>query len=198
MKVLGITGGLGSGKSTVCQVWNILGIPVYEADARARALYEENAELTRQLSQHFPKELFRDGRPDRKKFAQHFFGNPEGLERLNALVHPFVREDFRRWKKQQDATYAMMEAAILFESGAYKDCDKTVCVTAPEALRIERVAARDQRSVSDIKKIMDSQWTDEQRTERADFVLVNDGQHLVLPQVLQTHRAMLRFSTVEK
>ena len=192
MKVLGITGGLGSGKSTVCRVFTVLGIPVYEADAEVKKLYATDESLVASLMAAFPADLFSGGRPDTQKFAAYFFSQPVELEKLNGLVHPFVREHFRRWLAKQDAAYAVKEAAILFESGSDSDCDRTACISAPESLRTERVAVRDKRSRQEIKKILSRQMSDAEREARSDYILVNDGQQMILPQVLQVHRNMLR------
>ena len=198
MKVLGITGGLGSGKSTICRIFSVLGIPVYEADAEVKHMYSVNDNLAALLAKNFPAELFDQGRPDTRKFATYFFGNSEALQQLNELVHPFVREHFTKWLAKQSGPYVLKETAILFESGSDSDCDKTASISAPETLRIERVSERDKRSRTEIKRIMAHQWTDEQRAERADYVIVNDEQQLVLPQVLQVHRQMIRLSQAEK
>src|SRR5436190_14444405 len=160
MKVLGSTGGIGSGKSVICRVFGYLGIPVYEADAEVKKMYREDSGLITLLRDQFPADLFtQEGRPDTAKFASYFFENGEALQRLNAIVHPLVKDHFKKWEKEnRQAPYVIKEAAILFESGAYKDCDKVAAVAAPEELRIARVMARDKRSKAEVQKIMQKQW----------------------------------------
>lgn len=196
MIILGITGGIGSGKSIVCRVFEQLGVPTYEADAEAKQLYVSNDLLAKKLREKFPAELFsRQGKPDLKKFAAYFFDDEKALEELNKLVHPIVLEHFQSWVKQhKDEPYVVKEAAILFESGSYKDCDKVVNVSAPVELRIKRVMERDKRSRSEVEKIISKQWTDEERNAKSDFVLVNDEATLLLPQILQVHKQLLKLA----
>jgi len=196
MKVLGITGGIGSGKSTVCQVFRQLGIPVYEADAEVKKLYQSDNSLATALRDKFPSELFNEeGRPDTSRFAAYFFNQPAALEQLNALVHPLVKEHFKKWtKERRQAPYVIKEAAILFESGTDKDCDRVATVAAPEELRLARVVTRDKRSRSEVMKIMQKQWSDAQRKEKADYEIANDETQLVLPQLLNVHRQMLKLA----
>jgi len=196
MKVLGITGGIGSGKSIVCRVFSSLGIPVYEADAEVKKMYQSDAALLSTLRARFPAVLFTaEGQPDTTKFAAYFFENNDALQQLNAMVHPLVKDHFKKWEKaNRQAPYVIKEAAILFESGTYRDCDKVAAVAAPEELRIARVTARDKRSKAEVQKIIQKQWSDEQRNEKADFVIVNDESQMVLPQVLNVHRQMLKLA----
>jgi dephospho-CoA kinase len=196
MKVLGITGGIGSGKSTVCQVFRQLGIPVYEADAEVKKLYQSDTTLVASLRARFPADLFNEeGRPDTSRFAAYFFNQPAALEQLNALVHPPVKEHFRKWTKEnRQSPYVIKEAAILFESGTDKDCDRVATVAAPEEMRIARVVNRDKRSRSEVMKIIQKQWSDAQRKEKADYEICNDEKQLVLPQLLNVHRQMLKLA----
>ena len=196
MKVLGITGGIGSGKSTVCQVFRQLGIPVYEADAEVKKLYQSDHSLVAALRDKFPAELFNEeGWPDTSRFAAYFFNQPAELEQLNALVHPLVKEHFKKWtKERRQAPYVIKEAAILFESGTDKDCDRVATVAAPEELRLARVITRDKRSRSEVMKIMQKQWSDAQRKAQADYEIANDEKQLVIPQLLNVHRQMLKLA----
>lgn len=196
MIILGITGGIGSGKSIVCRVFEQLGVATYEADAEAKQLYVSNDLLAKKLQEKFPAELFsRQGKPDLKKFATYFFDDKKALEELNKLVHPIVLDHFQSWvKRHKDEPYVVKEAAILFESGSYKDCDRVVNVSAPVELRIKRVMERDKRSRSEVEKIISKQWTDEERNAKADFILVNDEATLLLPQILQVHKQLLKLA----
>ena len=200
MKVLGITGGIGSGKSIVCKVFAQLGIPVYEADAEVKKMYLTHDAMKAGLRNKFPGELFtKEGNPDTKKFAAYFFNNEPALQQLNSLVHPYVKEHFAKWVKANSAApYVIKEAAILFESGSDLGCDRIVTVSAPEDLRFRRVMARDRRSRSEVEKIIQNQWTDEERKEASDFVITNDEKQMVLPQVLAIHRQMMKLAALEK
>jgi dephospho-CoA kinase len=199
MKVLGITGGMGSGKSIVCKIFQQLLIPVFEADAEVKKMYSGKKELLESLRKKFPAQLFaKDGSPDTSGFAAWFFEKPEELAALNSIVHPFVKERFTEWARPLRTPYVILEAAILFESGTDKQCDKVASVEAPEDLRIKRVRLRDDRSKEEIVNILQRQGSDEWRRQQSDFVIVNDEQQLVLPQVLQVHRQMLKLSGGEK
>jgi len=192
MIVVGITGGIGSGKSIVCSVFRTLGIPVYEADTEARKLYAL-PEVAEEVKKNFGAQYFSSsGELDKRKFAELVFNDGVALQKINAIIHPFVKKNFREWKKAfRDKPYVLKEAAILFESGTNKDCDKVITVTAPVELRIGRVIQRDKRSRSEIEKIIQKQWKDEERIRRSDFVVVNDESELVLPQVLRIHQALI-------
>jgi dephospho-CoA kinase len=196
MIIVGITGGIGSGKSVVCRIFRQLGIPVYDADSAARDLYDRHPELVARITQEFGQDVVdAKGRIDRKKLAGIIFQDAEKLKLLNKLVHPMVRKDFKEWLSTHlSAPYVMKEAAILFESGTHKDCDYVVTVVAPQELRIQRVRNRDQRQVADIRKVMESQWTDEEKTRRSQFIIQNDENDTVLPQVLQIHEKLLEAS----
>lgn len=191
---VGITGGIGSGKTTVCRVFEQLGIPVYYADAEAKRLMVEDAELKAGIIQLFGKDAYlKDGQLNRPHIAQQAFGHPGLLQQLNALVHPAVAEDSNRWhKEQREAPYTLKEAALLYESGAHAALDKIITVTAPEALRIQRVVKRDGSKEADVRARMDQQMPETEKVKRADFVIYNDGQQLLLPQIQRIHQALIR------
>lgn len=193
---MGVTGGIGSGKTTVCNVFRALGIPVYDADQAARELYDRDPELLRLVRDAFGHDVLdAEGRLDRKRMASLVFPDPEKLQALNALVHPRVRADFRKWLKLQvHAPYVIREAAILFESGTHKDCDKIITVTAPAELRKQRIRQRDQRSEEEINRVMERQWSDEEKIKRSDAVLVNDERELLLPRIVSLHQEFLVLS----
>ena len=192
MKVVGITGGIGSGKTIVCDIFRELGVPVYEADAEAKRLYDL-PEVMEKVKEKFGEDFFQDGAVDRKKLAGKIFKDPEALKTINSILHPQVKKHFNNWKKQfAGKPYVLKEAAILFESGTDKGCDKIITVTAPEAIRIQRVTARDKRSQKEVEEIMNRQWPDEEKIKRSDFVIVNDGESLILPEVLRIHGELLK------
>ncbi|MBP9152953.1 MAG: dephospho-CoA kinase [Flavobacteriales bacterium] len=192
MKVIGITGGIGSGKTTTCEVFQELGVPVYYADLRARELMTSNLELKNKIIHSFGSQAYEGGRLNRPYLAQQVFNSKEKLSVLNGLVHPAVANDFEDWlEEHKGEKYVLKEAAILFESGAYQDVDITVLVIAPESLRLERVMARDGSSKEDVLKRMKNQWTQERKVKLADHIISNDGTQLLIPQVLELHH---RFS----
>ncbi|MBL0063723.1 MAG: dephospho-CoA kinase [Bacteroidetes bacterium] len=194
MKVVGITGGIGSGKSVVSMIFRQLGIPVYDSDAEAKLLYDKFPELRNAVRVQISEDAFdANGKLDRKKLAEIVFQFPEKLEILNQLVHPLVKKDFQDWvKKNQEAAYLVKEAAILFESGAYSDCDKVITVVAPRDLRVQRVRERDRKTKAEIEAIMDRQSGDEEKIKRSDFVIQNDEKELILPQVLAIHESLIK------
>lgn len=189
MKLIGLTGGIGSGKSFVGELFAQLGVPVYEADAAARRLQESDELLKAEIRAAFGDAVFdANGQLDRKKMAAIVFADPGQLKKLNALVHPAVKRDFTNWVKQfPDAPYVIRIAAILFESGAWKDLDEIINVTAPEDVRMARVQQRDTISREDVQRRMQHQLPEEERNKRASRIIVNDGKQLVLPQVVQLH-----------
>ena len=196
MIIVGITGGIGSGKSVVSRIFRQLGIPVYDADFAARSLYERHPEVLQKLQSEFGETLVdAKGRLDRKKLASIVFQNEDKLKLLNRLVHPLVKKDFKEWAAMHRAApYVMKEAAILFESGTHKDCDLVITVTAPTELRVQRVKNRDQRPTAEIRQVMSQQWSDEEKIKRSQFVIQNDEDDAVLLQSLDIHEKILQFS----
>jgi len=194
---IGITGGIGSGKSTVCKIFRTLGVPVYEADTRAKLLMNTDLELKAALEGYFGRDIYRDGMLDRHKLAEIIFNDPSALEKVNSWVHPAVARDFENWHKQQTSPYVLEEAAIIFESNIAHRFKKVILVTAPEDLRIERVCARDQVAPETVRKRMANQWPEEKKIALADYIIYNDHQHLIIPQVLKINdelRLIDRFS----
>ncbi len=191
MKV-GITGGIGSGKSIVTKIFKSLGIPVYNADDAAKRLMNENQSLRNQLQEIFGNDIFpKEGLFDRKKLASIVFQQPELLQKLNSLVHPAVGKDYQEWQKKQNAPYTLREAAILYESGTHIDLDAVIMVDSPENLRIERIKNRDGRTEGEIKSIMQRQWPAGDLRSRANFIIENDETHPLIPQVLAIHQQLL-------
>lgn len=190
MKVVGLTGGIGSGKSTVARIFNKLGIPIYDSDQRAKDLYSESLELKSAMILQFGANIYVKNEIDRKKLAQIVFNDKLQLELLNNLVHPLLQQDFEHWKTEQNSTYVIREAAILIESGAYKNCDKVIVVTANEKIRIERVMERDSVMEVDVKHRISNQLNDGVRLEYADFEISNDGSSSLIEQVIVIDRLL--------
>lgn len=189
---LGLTGGIGSGKTLVCQIFEKLGVPVYYADMAARELMNTNRDLKSGIVKNFGDQAFEGGTLNRQFLADTVFGDPEKLSELNRLVHPAVRQDFLQWAvRQSRSPYVIEEAAILFESGASHEMDQTVLVYAPEELRVKRVMLRDGHSREEVLKRMGHQLSEEEKRERADHVLINDGAQMLLPQVIHLHNTIL-------
>lgn len=189
---VGVTGGIGSGKTMVCSIFKHLGIPIYNADEEAKKLIHSNQAIKDFIRSRFGNDLFVQDKLDRKKLAAIVFNDPVALNDLNAVVHPTVRNDFELWLKAvSKAPYIIKEAAILFESGADKGLDKIITVTAPEELRIERVIKRDRATSNEVKKRMSLQSSDEYKIKKSDFILINDGNGLILPQILTIHQQLL-------
>ena len=184
--LVGITGGIGSGKSIVCRILETMKIPVYYADSESKKLLQNNPEVIREVEQLLGKDVYdNSGKPDRALIASMVFNNGELLQRLNAILHPAVRKSFMDWvKKNNEQPILVKEAAILFESGSHLELDFIVAVTAPEELRIKRVVDRDGKPATAIQKIIKEQMPQESLTERSNFVINNDGDHLLVPQVL--------------
>ncbi|GAB3231102.1 dephospho-CoA kinase [Hymenobacter seoulensis] len=189
MLKIGITGGIGSGKSVVCRLFQVLGAPIYDSDARAKWVMAHNTQLRDELLAAFGSETFdMHGQLNRSYLAQKVFTDPPQLARLNSLVHPHVGRDFEDWAAARQAEgypYLMKEAALLYESGAYRQLDRIITVYAPLEIRQARVLHRDpHRTPDDIQNIMGKQMSEEEKLQRADHVIYNDDQHLLIPQVL--------------
>ena len=193
MKIIGLTGGIGSGKSAVLSVFSSFGVPCYESDSRAKKLMHEDLELIYQIKALFGDEIYENDKLNRSKLADLVFADKSKLERLNALVHPRVKKDFQSFVNQQDAVYVIKEAAILFETGAAKDCDATILVTAPEKLRTERVMKREKTNAAHIKSRMNNQWSDEKKIQLADYVINNIDWDKTLKKIDEIHQKLLVF-----
>lgn len=184
MKLIGITGGIGSGKSTIAKVFMSMGYPVYNSDLRAKEILETDQELIEAIQAHFGKKSYTSQGLDRKRMASAVFSNPEKLALLNSIVHPAVGKDFEKWVSTKKTSFVLKEAAILFETGIYKSLDQTILVTAPIAKRIERVMKRDNITKQEVEARMKNQWSEEKKLQLADFVIDNSGAKLVIPQIL--------------
>lgn len=188
---VGLTGGIGSGKTLICSIFEKLQVPVYYADTEAKRLMNSDPGLKKQILELFGEQAYMEGQLNRKYLAELLFGDAVLLAKTNALVHPVVREDFKSWShRQKDVPYVMEEAAILFESDAYKELDRTVLVYAPEELRIRRVMERDGCDRESVLKRMKHQLSEEKKKELADHILINDGEQMLLYQVIELHNKL--------
>lgn len=191
--MIGLTGGIGSGKSTVAKLFAKLDIPIYNSDFRAREIMNTNPTLIAQIKDLFGNDIYDEqGFIQRSKLAQIVFHNATKLQQLNAIVHPAVKEDSKIWEQSHlEAPYLIKESAILFETGIYKDMRKNILVIAPEELRIERVMQRDHVSREDVLARISKQMSDKEKITMADFVIENDGIHSLQLQVDDIHNQLL-------
>ena len=188
---IGLTGGIGSGKSTVAKVFEVLGIPVYYADDAAKKLMNEDEELKEKIKKEFGESIYKEEKLDRKKLADIVFTSPEKLNLLNALVHPATLKDAETWMQKQTTPYCIKEAALIFESGVHEHLDYVIGVTAPAPLRILRTMQRDGITKEEVMARMDKQLDDSIKIKLCDFVIQNDEQEMILPQVLALHEKLL-------
>ncbi|WP_345951072.1 MULTISPECIES: dephospho-CoA kinase [unclassified Mucilaginibacter] len=197
MLKIGITGNIGSGKTTVSQVFELLGIPVFYADYHAKNVMVTDAELISGIMQAFGTEAyFADGQLNRKYISGIVFNNEDELQKLNALVHPAVFRAFDAWALQHiHSPYVLKEAAVLFESGSYKDCNYTIIVTAPITMRIQRVMQRDGISQLEAESRNAKQMPQEKKEQLANFTIKNDNSELIIPQILALHQQFLELSS---
>lgn len=191
--LVGITGGIGSGKSTVARIFSILGIPIYSADDRAKWLMGNDKELINHIKKAFGSESYlSDGSLNRSFLAKTVFSDPEKVKTINALVHPAVVKDFLDWSAQQNSPYVLKEAALIFETGGNKSLDHVINVSSPLKVRIARTLMRDPfRSEEQVNQIINQQLPDEQKNELADFVIKNTDNKLLIPQVLKIHQQLI-------
>jgi dephospho-CoA kinase len=191
MKKIGLTGGIGSGKTIVARIFATLGIPVYYADDAAKRLMNTDPALRNALIENFGPAVFKDGLLDRKYLAFIVFNNKEKLELLNAITHPVTIRDADDWMRKQQTPYVIKEAALLFESGAAEHLDEIIGVYAPQHIRIKRVMDRDGVSAEEVKKRISRQINEEMKMKLCDHVITNNEQQLVIPQVLELHKKFI-------
>jgi len=190
MKKIGLTGGIGAGKTYVSKIFLKMGIPIFNADEQAKKCMVDDANLKAAVQLAFGEKMYLKGVLQKEELAKIVFNNTEALPELNALVHPIVKQKFEDWCSLQSTSMVIKEAAILFESDAHLALDSVVCVSAPEKLRIERVQKRDGSSVEQIQSRMSKQMPQTEKEELADFIIVNDQVQLLLPQVLAIIKEM--------
>lgn len=191
---VGLTGGIGSGKSTVAKIFETLGIPVYYADDRAKELMNTNEALREKIKQLLGPEAYEDNILKRDVVASKVFGNAALLQQLNALVHPITIADAEAWMQAQQAPYAIKEAALLFEAGADKALDNIITVTAPQELRLKRVIQRDGSTAQKVQERMNRQMPEAEKISRSHFVIYNDETQLLIPQVINLHQQLIQKS----
>ena len=187
---VGITGGIGSGKTTACLIFETLGVPVYYADTQAKQLMNTDPELKASITEYFGNNIYCDGILDRKKLAEIVFNDKIALEKLNSWVHPAVARDFELWYSRQISNYVLEEAAIIYESGIADRFDKVILVTAPDEIRIERVCARDGVTPDIVQKRMKNQWSEDKKIALADYIIRNDNDNLLIRQVIDIHEIL--------
>jgi dephospho-CoA kinase len=185
MLKIGITGGIGSGKTTVAKLFSALGIPVYYADDRGKAVASEDPEVVKKIKEAFGEEAYVDGKLDHKRMASIVFSDKERLQTLNSIVHPAAQRDWEKWSSEQTAPYVIREVAILFEIGAEKDLDFVIGVEAPEEVRIERVMKRNSITREEVIARIRNQMPQAEKMARCNFVIDNGGEKELEPQVLE-------------
>lgn len=193
MKIVGITGGMGSGKSTACRIFASLGVPVFNSDEEAKRLYDDRIFLAKVVKLFGRKILSRNGRADKKKLAQIVFADHAALKQLNALVHPEVRMRFKTWcRVHKRSAYVIKEAAIMIESGAWKDLDSLILIKSTKELVINRLKSQSKFDKKEVEKRWKEQLTDRERRAYADHVFLNDGTRSLIRQVVKFHQSIKR------
>lgn len=190
--LVGLTGSIGSGKSTIARLFAAMGVPIYDSDRSAKRLMQNKKSLIAKISTDFGKDVYdKDGLLNRKLLAERVFKDPKLLERLNQLVHPAVAEDFKQWAAENaEQPYLLKEAAILFESKSHKKLDRVICVIAPAELRRMRVMKRDSASLDQIQAREQNQWPEAKKAQLAHYIINNDGQHSIIEQVQGLHKLL--------
>jgi len=190
----GITGGIGTGKSFVCNVFKHLNIPIYDADSRAKYLMAADEKVKNQIVETFGNQSYEGGELNRKYLASKVFNDSDEVSKLNAIVHPAVGRDYQEWvDDNNDSPYLLKEAALMFESGSYKFLDGVIYVNASRDVRIERIKKRDpHRSEEEIKSIMNKQLSEKELKDRSDYIIHNDGEQMLLPQIIDLHQRLLK------
>jgi dephospho-CoA kinase len=187
---IGLTGGIGSGKTTVARIFETLGIPVYYSDDAAKKMLNENEELRKQIIEHFGPETYHNNQLNRSHLSSIIFNDDQKLALLNSWVHPLTIADSNEWMKAQKTPYAIKEAALIFESDVWKHLDKVIGVSAPYELRLQRAMHRDQISEEAVRARMSKQMNEEEKMKRCDFIIRNDEKELLIPQVLALHKRL--------
>ena len=190
MLKIGLTGGIGSGKSTAAKIFEVLGIPVYYADDAAKQLMNEEGPLKQQIQKIFGAAAYKNGELDRKYVADIVFKKPDKLQLLNALVHPATINDAQKWMQRQRTSYAIKEAALIFESGAQQQLDYVIGVYAPTSLRIQRTMQRDGITEEEVMARINKQLDETSKMQLCDFVIINDEEQLLIPQVVELHKKL--------
>ena len=195
---LGVTGGIGSGKTTVCRIFRVLGVPVFVADVEARRLMNNDPSVRQEINGITGKDLYTTGELDRKELARLIFNRPELLQRVNAVVHPAVLRIFDDWASKQEVPYVIMEAAILFEAKADMFVDRVASISAPVEERIGRVMGRNELSREEVMERIKNQLEDDEREEQSYYVINNADNEMIIPEILKIHEDMLRLAERER
>ncbi len=190
---LGITGGIGSGKTSVCKVFSILGIPVFSADPEAKTIMDTDRMIISSINSITGQDMYSSGELDRQELAKLIFNDSDLLGKVNALVHPVVFDHFRSWETEQDAPYVIMEAAILFESGGSNLVDRVASVVAPVEERIQRVIRRNRLSKEQVEERIRNQMDDESRIRLSDYVIYNSEKDMIIPAILEIHEDIMKY-----
>jgi len=190
---VGLTGGIGTGKSIVARIFLCLGVPVYDADFHARELMNLSEVIKQKIIHHFGDNAYLGNKINRDYLSKRVFNHPEELQVLNSIVHPEVANHFEEWcRNHNDHQYILKEAALLFETDSFRQLDRVILVTSPIVLRMQRIKNRDPfRSENEIKAIMERQWKDVMKIDKSDFLIKNDESELIIPQVLTIHQSLL-------
>jgi dephospho-CoA kinase len=195
MLTVGLTGGIGSGKSLIASIFRILEVPVFNSDAEGHALTNSNPEIQAKLHSWLGDGFFTDGMLNRSQLAGLVFNDSRALEKLNGIIHPYVASAFKSWiAKHVDEPYVINEAAILFESGFYKQLDVNILITCPEEIRLDRIVARDRCSREDAILRLRNQWTDDRKIPLSNYVIQNDESRLIIPEILNIHNLLTKQS----
>ena len=189
---IGITGGIGSGKSTVADIFNVLGIPVYSSDDASKRLMVEDKDLKKNIIESFGEESYVNGILNRKYLAAQVFNDSQKIALLNSFVHPATINDARRWTEKQNTAYTVKEAALIFESGSDKFLDYVIGVKSPVDLRVTRAMTRDNVTREQVEVRMKLQMDEDEKMKRCDFIIINDEQQMLIPQVLLLHERFLK------
>jgi len=189
---IGITGGIGSGKSTVADIFNVLGIPVYSSDDASKRLMVEDKDLKKNIIESFGEESYVNGILNRKYLAAQVFNDSQKIALLNSFVHPATINDARRWTEKQNTAYTIKEAALIFESGSDKFLDYVIGVKSPVDLRVTRAMTRDNVTREQVEARMKLQMDEDEKMKRCDFIIINDEQQMLIPQVLLLHKRFLK------
>jgi len=190
MKRIGITGGIGSGKTYVSEVFKSLGIPVFNADVESKKLMTTSESLMSLVKTEFGEDIYTNGSLNKEKLASIVFSDKSKLEKLNSFVHPIVKAEFEKWCTKQSSAYVIKEAAILFESKANIGLDAVICVSAPLQLRIDRATKRDNTNEQEIKNRIENQISQEEKENLSDYIIVNDNKEMLLPQIINIHKLL--------
>lgn len=195
MIIVGITGGIGSGKTTIAKHLNALGVPLYVADDEAKALMNRSKVIRRKLTAIFGENAYKNNKLNRTFLAKKIFADKSLLAKMNAIVHPKVASHFKRWLKKQKAPYILKEAAIIFENGLQDNYDYIITVVADKDLRIERLLKRDNLNKEKILAIINNQWPDSKKMEQSDFVITNNNLNSALLDAEKIHQKILKLSS---